>query len=102
MSERRKDKLTCISDPFGKGQNEARRLSVVPFDPQLDPGTDPASSLNDSYTPQNPIFEQTGESYAIPSDLDPATRDMLRSQLVAASARQSKSYSKTKKLTCID
>lgn len=63
---------------------------MVPFDPQLDSGTDPASALADSYANQPPMFEQAGEQYAIPSELDPSTRDMLRHQLVAASARQSK------------
>lgn len=71
-------------------QDEARRQSMVPFDPQLDPGTDPASSMTDSYVNQPPMFEPASEQYAIPSELDPPTRDMLRHQLVAASARQSK------------
>lgn len=81
--------LTFILDPFGNRQDEARRQSIVPFDPQLDSGTDPARSMADSYANQSPMFEQAGEQYAIPSELDPPTRDMLRHQLVAASARQS-------------
>jgi hypothetical protein len=87
----KKDRLTFVTvDPFNNPHDEARRQSMVPFDPQLDPGTDPASSMNDSYATQTPMFEQTGEHYAVPSDLDPTTRDMLRHQLVAASARLSK------------
>ncbi|QDS71093.1 hypothetical protein FKW77_009103 [Venturia effusa] len=76
------------ADPFGSSPDVARRQSLVPFDPQLDPGTDPASSMADSYVNQPAMYEQAGEQYAIPSELDPPTRDMLRHQLVAASARQ--------------
>ncbi|KAE9984611.1 hypothetical protein BLS_001986 [Venturia inaequalis] len=87
MGPQREEHMRDV-DPFVHNQGEARRQSMVPFDPQLDSGTDPASALADSYANQPPMFEQAGEQYAIPSELDPSTRDMLRHQLVAASARQ--------------